>query len=163
MLPYRPAPAPTGPMTPVSQLDIDQPLGGQVQSGLNLCLPLKAPVQMPVLLKLIKSQQHGINAALAGLNYVHFARFVPSPDGSILWVITTYDGDLEPYVMDFVGVLGDAFTSILYFIRGAPPLPVSRYPREFMDFIKGHNLPIPVWSAYPSRTVIDIEVLGGNS
>jgi hypothetical protein len=163
MLPYRPAPAPTGPVPPGPPLDIDQPLGGQVQHGLNLWLPLKAPVQMPALLNMIRSAQPDIDAALASLNYVHFARFLPSPDGSILWVITTYDGDLEPYIMDFVGVLGEAFTDILYFIKGAPPLPVSRYPRKFMDFIEAHNLPIPVWSAYRFLTVIDIEVLGGKT
>ena len=86
----------------------------------------------------------------ASLHYVHFARFLPSPDGTILWVITAYDGGLESYIMDFVAVLGDAFTEILQFIAGAPPLPVQRYAREFTDFVMSHNLSrVGVWSAYP--------------
>jgi hypothetical protein len=59
--------------------------------------------------------------------------------------------------MDFVGVLGDAFTEILQFIADAPRLPVQRYAREFTQFIVDHNLgQIPLWSAYPEVTVIDI-------
>jgi hypothetical protein len=130
---------------------------GQVQNGLNLFLPLKNPTQMPALLELVKASATEVHAALASLHYVHFARFLPSPDGSVLMVITTYDGGLESYIMDFVGVLGDAFTAILQFIADAPPLPVKRYAREFTQFIKDHNLSqVPVWSAYPDVTVIDI-------
>ena len=52
--------------------------------------------------------------------------------------------------MDFVAVLGDVFTAVLRFIRGAPPLPVQRHPREFMAFVRSHNVPVGVWSAYPT-------------
>ena len=98
-----------------------------------------------------------VHEALSSLHYVHFARFLPSIDGSLLWVITEYDGGLESYIMDFVGVLGDEFTAILQFIAGAPPLPVQRYAREFTDYITKQNLgQVGVWSAYPEVTVIDI-------
>jgi hypothetical protein len=156
MLPYRSAVAPTTP-----QLDVDQPLGGQVQDGLNLALPLKSPAQMGALMATIAGQRKKVDDALHSLDYVHFARFLPSTDFTTLWVITTYDGDLKPYIMDFVAVLGDVFTSILYFIKGAPPLPVQRYAREFVDFVVSHNAAAaPPWSAYPDLTVIDIQVLG---
>jgi hypothetical protein len=132
-------------------------LEGQVQNGLNLFLPLKNPAQMPALLALVSSVQNEVHDALRSLHYVHFARFLPSLDGSVLMVITTYDGGLESYVMDFVGVLGDVFTAILQFIAGAPPLPVQRYAREFTEFIVSHNVgQAGVWSAYPDVTVIDI-------
>ena len=82
---------------------------------------------------------------------MHFARFLPARDGSTLWVITTYDGAPRPTTsMDFVGVIGDVFTEMLQYIADAPPLPVSRYPREFVAFINAHNRDIgDVWSAYP--------------
>ncbi len=158
MLAYDHARAPAATAAPpVPQLDVDRPLGGQVQHGLNLFLPLKAPVQMPALLALIAEAKPTVFKQLALLDYVHFARFLPSPDGSTLWVITTFDGDLDPYILDFVGVVGDVFTQILYFIKGAPPLPVQRYPREFVAFVNAHNIPqADVWSAYPDLTVIDI-------
>lgn len=128
----------------------------QVQRGLNLRLPLKTPAQMPAMLAVVKARQPEISAALASLNYVHFARFLPEPDGSALWVITTYDGPLQPYVMDFVSVLGPVFDELLQFIDRAPRLPVQRYAREFVAYVQAHDLPIGVWSAYPQATVIDI-------
>jgi hypothetical protein len=163
MLAYDHAPPPVGP-APSFQLELERPLGGQVQHGLNLFLPLKAPVQMPALLALIAKAKPDVFKQLALLDYVHFARFLPSPDGSVLWVITTFDGDLEPYIMDFVGVIGDVFTEILFFIKGAPPLPVQRYPREFVAFVNAHNIPqADVWSAYPDLTVLDIHAQAARS
>lgn len=164
MLAYRHQRAPAVPALPPSgqplpaQLEVDQPLDGKVQHGLNLFLPLKSPVQMPALLALIAEAKPQVFKQLAQLDYVHFARFLPSPDGSTLWVITTFDGSLDPYIMDFVGTIGDAFTQMLYYIKGAPPLPVQRYPREFIAFVHAHNIPqADVWSAYPDLTVIDIQ------
>jgi hypothetical protein len=130
---------------------------GQVQNALNLFLPMKSPAQMPALLGSLAAAAADVNQALTSLHYVHFARFLPSPDGSVLMVITEYDGGLEGYVMDFVAVLGDVFNAILQFVAGAPPLPVQHHAREFIQFVTTHNLSqVHVWSAYPDVTVIDI-------
>lgn len=145
------------PATAGAHLALSFGLEQQVQNALNLYLPLKNPTQMPALMALLRSAADEVHEALSSLHYVHFARFLPSIDGSILWVITAYDGGLESYIMDFVAVLGDAFTEILQFVAGAPPLPVQRYAREFTAFVMSHNLgQVGVWSAYPDVTVIDI-------
>jgi hypothetical protein len=128
----------------------------QVQNALNLGLPLRDRAQMPALLQTITSVEKTVHDALTGLHYVHFARFLPTPDFGTLQVVTSYDGDLDSYLMDFVVVLGDVFNAILAFIDGAPPLPVQRYPQEFVDFVKANNIQAPVWSAYPTMSVIDI-------
>jgi hypothetical protein len=156
-VPARPRPAPPRALPSLEP---------QVQHGLNLYLPLKTPAQMPALgARLQELKQTKIFPALKGLHYVHFARFVPARDGSALWVITTFDGELEPYIMDFVGVVGDVFTELLQFIAGAPRLPVQKYPRDFVDFINANNVQLggDVWSAYPDQTVLDIQLLGGSS
>jgi hypothetical protein len=148
------------------QRGFPQPLEGQVQQGLNLYLPLKSPALMPALgAALEKLKQPRIFPALESLHYVHFARFVPAPDGSALWVITTFDGELEPYIMDFVGVVGDVFTQLLQFVVDAPRLPVQKFPRDFVEFIKAHNVIQGggVWSAYPELTVLDIQRWGGGA
>jgi hypothetical protein len=165
MLAYHHERATAAPVLPLPpQLEVDQPLDGKVQHGLNLFLPLKSPVQMPALLALIAKAKPAVFKELAQLDYVHFARFLPSPDGSTLWVITTFDGPLDPYILVFVGTIGDAFTVMLYYIKGAPPLPVKRYPREFIAFVHAHNIPqADVWSAYPDLTVIDIRAQAGRS
>jgi hypothetical protein len=131
-------------------------LEGQVQNALNLFLPLKSPAQWPALQRVLTGAMPEIHEALRSLEYVHFARFLPTPDFSALQTITTYDGGLNAYTMDFVAVLGDVFTAVLRFIRGAPPLPVQRHPREFTAFVRSHNVPIGVWSAYPDLTVLEI-------
>lgn len=129
----------------------------QIQNALNLALKLKNRAQMPALLTAINANKDGVHHALSSLHYVHFARFLPTPDFSTLQVVTSYDGDLQSYLMDFVNVLGPVFNAILDFIEGAPRLPVERYPNEFIDFVNNNNVPSGgVWSAYPEMTVIEI-------
>lgn len=130
----------------------------QVQNALNLALKLKSPAQMPALMQTIASQSDAVHQALSSLHYVHFARFLPTPDYSTLQVVTAYDGDLQSYLMDFVNVLGPVFNAILDFIQDAPRLPVEMYPQEFCDFVTKNNMSSGgVWSAYPQDTVIDIQ------
>ena len=64
---------------------------------------------------------------------------------------------LADYILDFVGVIGDVFTEMLQYIADPPPLPVSRFTREFVAFITAHNRDIGMWSAYPGTSVIDIQ------
>ena len=146
-----------GARAPVVPAPVPVTLEGQVQNALNLRLELKSPAQMPALLGTLLAAEAEIQAALRALRYVHFARFLPTPDGTTLWTITTYDGGLSSYTMDFVAVLGDVFTAVLRFIRDAPPLPVQRHPRAFLEFVRAHHVPIGVWSAYPDLTVLDIQ------
>ena len=136
----------------------DQAIVSDVSNALNLFLPLKSPAQMPALLQILQEKAGDVQAALKSLHYVHYARFLPSSDGSILMVITEFDGDLESYLMDFVAVLGDIFTAILEFVQDAPRLPVQAYPRDFCDFIQQHNnAVVKAWSAYSLKTVIEIQ------
>ena len=156
---YAVQPATPAAKAPVQSYDFGEKslaVEGQVQRGLNLFLKLKDPAQFGALKAALDDKAADTQKALRDLHYVHFARFVPTPDYSTLIVITEYDGDLRSYVMDFVAVLGDVFTAILEFVQDAPPLPVKDYPEEFWAFVKKNNMDIPVWSAYPHMTVIDI-------
>ncbi len=141
---------------------------GQVSQGLNLVLRLENPLRMPQLLLEIAKRQREVDQALDELKFVHFARFLPTHRGDALQVITTFDGELEPYAMDFAIAIGDVFSAILSFVADRPPLPVRDHPEEFWAFIKRNNrvrvinLPLPeesyypVYSAYPAKTVLDI-------
>jgi len=143
----------------------------EVQLGLNLHLPLKSPMQMPALAAVLEENKLQTQEALRDLHYVHFARFLPAADYSALWVITVFDGanatsrypdvdmyTMNSYLMDFVATMGDIFTAILDFVRDAPRLPVTEYPRDFVEFVNAHNRRnVNPWSAYPEMTVIDIQ------
>ena len=152
------APAATaGNGSPRPPVRVSPSLVNQVQTPLNLVMPLKSPAQMPALAALLQAAADKVHDVLARLHYVHFARFLPMPDGSAILVITTYDGDLESYLMDFVALLNDEFTQILQYVKGAPPLPVNRFPREFCDFVAAHDVTAAhEWSAYPDVSVIDV-------
>lgn len=147
--------------------------GPQVTRGLNLSLKLKDPALMAPLLHDIAQQSKAIHTALYGLHYVHFARFLPVAGGSILMVITEYDGELDAYALDFVIVIGDLFDRILQDVEDYDPawLPVREHPEEFIAFVRAHdevtiqvdgnNVSIPfserLISVYPRDTVLDIQ------
>ena len=150
----------------------------QVSHGLNLALKLRHPVQMPLMLWDVVVARPQIQQALAQLSFLHFARFVPSSDGTALMVVTEFDGPLQPYVMDFAIALGGVFDRLLSYVEGAPPLPVRDHPDEFWQFVQLWNrvpflppaspreaddpalLPVdfdyPLYAAYPDKTMIDI-------
>lgn len=138
-----------------------------VSNGLNLQLVLRDPAQMPKLMEAIAAKRDATFAALQELHFVHFARFLPSHDNTALQVITSFDGPLDAYALDFVIAIGDIFDAILSFVKDAPPLPVREYPQPFLAFVKLHNRVIvappalmwdnyPSYSAYPDKTVVDI-------
>ena len=147
----------------------------QVSHGLNLALKLRDGYRLPLLLLDITVAQPKIRQALEELSFVHFARFVPSWDGTALMVTTEFDGLLEPYVMDFVIALGDVFNTLLSYVEDPPPLPIQDNPDAFWRYVLQWNrvpfLPraiagdlglfppnydYPLYSAYPGKTVADI-------
>lgn len=145
--------------------------GGQISHGLNLVLELKSSADMPVLLAKIRQKQRKINAGLGELNFVHFARFLPTHDNTALQVITEFDGPLAPYVLDFVIEIGDIFDMLLSYTKGTVAIvPVAEHAAEFLAFVEKHNtvtvpLPLlpdlqvpdwPLYAAYPEQTVLDI-------
>ena len=131
-------------------------VGGQIQNGLNLRLPMKSPAQMPALGRVLEQHKQQFHEGILGLRYVHFARFVPEPDGSALWVITSYDGDVMSYLMDFVGTIADVFNAVLIYIAGCSPLPIQDHPREFAEFVLKHNLTTGVLTAYPQLSALEV-------
>jgi cytochrome P450/deferrochelatase/peroxidase EfeB len=152
-------------------------LGSQPQKvshGLNLALKLRNPAQLPLMLWDVVVARPKIQRALDRLSFLHFARFVPSWDGTALMVTTEFDGPLEPYVMDFVIAIGDVFDRLLGYVDGAPPLPVRDHPDEFLEFVRTWNrvpffprvagsgglfpadFDYPLYSAYAGLSAIDI-------
>lgn len=142
---------------------------------LNLSLKLANPAQLPLLLLDVAVWQPTIRRALKDLAFLHYARFVPSWDGTAVVVTTEFDGPMKPYVMDFVIALGDVFNRLLSYVEDKPPLPVQDHPDEFWVYVeKWNRVPFfprkddnttltfpasydyPVHSAYPTKSVVDI-------
>jgi len=141
-----------------------------VQNPLTLVMTLRSPEERRTLqgkleaLQSLPREQNPVVAALDEIATVHFARFV-FLDEERLAVITTYDGDFDAYVNEFVDHIGDVFNDLLQHMDGAPPLPVQRHRQEFLDYVRRNDLRClpPFYSAYPDRTVLDILAAGSGS
>ena len=135
-----------------------------VQSPLTLIMKIKSPVDYEQLhatlvgIQALPSDKNPVWAALELLKTVHFARFVFMENNTRLAVITTYDGKFEDYIADFTRVIGDIFNALLVHMEGAPPLPVQKNPKEFLEYVRNNDLGgmPPFYSAYPKSTVSDI-------
>ncbi len=135
----------------------------QVQNPLTLVMALKsaeAAAQLRATLLQGDGLQNEIDAALNELQTVHFARFVLL-DGEPpkLAVITSYDDRFEDYIMSFTHRLGPIFDLILTkFVADAPATPVRDNAREFVEYVRSHDLRCvgSFYSAYPLMRVPEI-------
>ena len=139
----------------------EQPL----QSPLTLVMPIRSSEDREQLdrallqVQSLPRAQNPVMVALDKLATVHFARFTFLEEGTRLAVITSYDGDFETYIHDFINEIGDVFNFLLAFIADAPPLPVQSHRQEFLEYVREHDMGAvpPFYSAYPSATVLDIQ------
>ena len=137
--------------------------GAPVQQPLTLVMAIKSPEDSRALrakldeLQALPREQNPVICALDKIKTVHFARFV-FLDDTRLAVITTYDGSFVRYINDFVDHIGWVFDDLLQHMADAPPLPVERHRREFLDYVQRNDLTClpPFYSAYPDRTALDI-------
>ncbi|MGY1679122.1 hypothetical protein ACI78Z_00285 [Geodermatophilus sp. SYSU D01176] len=134
-----------------------------MQNPLTLVMPIKSPEDREGLqvaierLQSLPREENPIIQAFEALRTVHFARLV-FLDDTRLALITTYDGDFDRYINDFVDHIGPVFDLLLQFMADPPPIPVQSHPHEFLDYVHRHDLGClpPFYSAYPDRTVLDI-------
>ena len=136
--------------------------GTTVQHPLTLVLPIQPDARAALRaevdrLQALPPEENPVIAALEAIGTVHFARFV-FLDDERLAVITTYDGDFERYIMDFVDHIGPVFDMLLEHMADPPPLPVQQHPEEFLAYVRQHDLRCvgTFYSAYPTRPVVDI-------
>jgi hypothetical protein len=148
-----------------------------VANPLTLIIPLKEGAD----LSQIGKAQPEIDAALNAVGTVHYARFVVfdrsapnlEPQGATgpfsLAVITSFDGDFDVYIQDFVNKLGpifDAFLSIS--ADGAGLIPVAQHVQEFTAYVAANNASqqppnsgFGMYSAYP-QTVQQVRAAFGS-
>ncbi|WP_448619002.1 hypothetical protein [Geodermatophilus sp. URMC 65] len=133
-----------------------------VQKPLTLVMPVRPEAREALRaevdrLQALPREQNPVITALDAIGTVHFARFV-FLDDERLAVITTYDGDFERYIMDFVDHIGPVFDTLLRHMVDPPPLPVQQHPEEFLAYVNRHDLECvgTFYSAYPTRPVLDI-------
>lgn len=138
-----------------------------VQNPLTLIMKIKSESDFKQLnqklreIQSLPSNENPITVALSEIATVHFARFTFLDNNTKLAVITSFDGDFDRYIMDFVEHIGDVFNTLLIHMENAPPLPVQEHHKDFLKYVKNNDVPSlqPFYSAYPNLTVLDILAL----
>ncbi|HKR49541.1 MAG TPA: hypothetical protein VJT72_08165 [Pseudonocardiaceae bacterium] len=134
-----------------------------VQNPLTAVMTAKSPEDYAALQQLVEHlqamppEQNPVTVALNKLGSVHFARFA-FLDNNQLAVITSYDGDFESYINEFIDEIGDVFNALLKHVANAPKLPIQEHRQDFLDYIRAVDRRCvgTFYSAYPDRTVLDI-------
>ena len=131
-----------------------------VQQPLILKIPIKEPVaeNAAKLDALTRGGAWIVDDALDGARHVHFAWFMLLEGGTHLGMVTAYDGDFDAYVEHFATAV-DLFDEQLQYLEGAPPPPVRKDPKAFVEWIRKHNhrpLGDYFYSAYPRVTASQV-------
>lgn len=143
----------------------EQPPAQPIQNPLTLVMTAKSPEDFAALKQTVEhlqatpADQNPVTVALNKIGTVHFARFAFLDDNQQLMVITSYDGDFETYLNEFVNEICEVFNKLLSFVADAPPLPVQAHRQEFFEYVRAHDVRCvpPFYSAYPNHTVLDIQ------
>jgi hypothetical protein len=154
----------TSPTQPTSTPAAQPATQTRVQNPLTLIMTIKSPEDYQQLyqqltgIQSLPPDKNPLNQALIATGMVHFARFVFLENNTKMGVITSYDGSLAAYVNAFIDKVGKIFDLLLAHMADAPPLPVEKYRKEFLEYVQAHDVPVvePFFSAYPTLTVLDI-------
>jgi hypothetical protein len=104
------------------------------------------------------------NGALAEIDTIHYARILQIDDGRTMLFMSDYDGSLDRYMIDFLGVGSSAVIPISSNVYGCPktrwlfnPDDLSTFGPRLTSLLRLDQLETQVWySAYPNLGVREI-------
>jgi len=131
------------------------------QASLNVAMRLKSPVKDNAdrAREVIRSGAPRIEEALRDARHVHFAWFELIESDTVLVLHTVYDGPFSAYIQDFALKVGDLFDALFECIENPPPMPVDKFPNDFVAHIQRHDRAPAMgyfFSAYPHSEVAHI-------
>ncbi|MFL5384391.1 MAG: hypothetical protein ACJ8GN_17860 [Longimicrobiaceae bacterium] len=120
---------------------------------LSLFMPVIPGTNAQQIAATMSTNQGALDAALASIGTVHYARTLfldtssanlqPSTTGTgpyVIGIITEYDGDFDAYIQDFVNKVGPEFDAMLQFVVGGQALiPVANNLNAFTQFIAAND------------------------
>jgi len=107
----------------------------------------------------IRSGAPRIECVLREARHVHFAWFEIVEADTVLVLHTVYDGPIGAYLDQFALRAGDLFDALFQFIEDPPPMPVRKFPNEFVAHLQRYNRQPAMgyfFSAYPNAEVARI-------
>jgi hypothetical protein len=132
-----------------------------VQSSLNVAMRLKSPVKDNAdrVREVIRAGAPKIESALREARHVHFAWFELIENNTVLVLHTVFDGPVWAYIQHFALKVGDLFDALFECIENPPPMPVDKFPNEFVAHIQRYDRAPAMgyfFSAYPRSDVARI-------
>lgn len=137
------------------------------QNQLNFIAPIAAPVaeNYKALSGLIQ-QLDAFHKDFDAIGTVHFARFLflekiadcPDDVYAQFALITSFDGEFDKYVEDFVNKVGPLFNELFKHLEGGQAVtPVQQNVRAFTDYLKKYDRQSAhLYSAYPNLSLVQI-------
>jgi hypothetical protein len=131
------------------------------QTSLNVAMRLRAPVKDNAdrVREVIRSGAPRIEEALRESGHVHFAWFELIEADTVLVLHTVYDGPFDSYIQQFAMRVGHLFDALFSCLENPPPMPVDKFPDEFVAHIRRYDRPPALgyfFSAYPEVDVSQI-------
>lgn len=133
----------------------------RAHSSLNVAMRIKAPIKDNVdrVRDVIRAGAPRIERALRESRHVHFAWFEVIEADTVLVLHTVYDGPFGAYLQHFALQVGDLFDVLFQYIEDSPPMPVHKFPNEFVAHLLRYNRAPAMgyfFSAYPRSEVARI-------
>lgn len=133
----------------------------RAQSSLNVAMRIKAPIKDNVdrVRNVIRAGAPRIERALRESRHVHFAWFEVIEADTVLVLHTVYDGPFGAYLQHFALQAGDLFDVLFQYIEDPPPMPVDKFPNEFVAHLLRYDRAPAMgyfFSAYPRCEVARI-------
>jgi hypothetical protein len=137
------------------------------QNQLNFIVPIAKPVKENYNeLKALIQQLGNYHTYFDAIGTVHFARFLFLEKDTICTdevhtkfaLLTSYDGDFDKYVQDFVDKVAPLFNELFKHLEGGKEvIPVEQKTSDFAKYLMSHNQESAHWySAYPQLSVVQI-------
>ena len=160
--------APDPDLEKVRRLEAKEDL--RLKNAVTLWFPVKNSLARRLLLRVILwGSERGCRhfwtrGALADIDTIHYARIMQVDGGRTMLFMSDYDGSLNRYLDDFIGVGSRAVIPISSNAAGCPetrwlfkPADPKTFGPRWRSLIRTYQLEIAVWfSAYPNVTVSDM-------
>jgi hypothetical protein len=128
-----------------------------IQNHITINFPMKSPADGQAIKEELPPLMPGFAKVQDALGSVHYSRFLPWQDQSLLF-LADIDGDVEKFYGDLAKSAGPVFDTIFKHVVDPPPTPVAGNSDAFIQWVK-HNSSNPLigYSAYENSSVQDVK------